>query len=520
MTATALATVSPQAAQQERIQREQARRSLIPYSRYISPWYSPAPHHVLVARYLEQVAAFVQSGGINGIGRLMIFEPPRHGKTEQAARKFPGWALGRMPDIQVLLTSYGLALAEASTRQTRNDVISDKYRAVFGDRSALDTPVALSDDSQSKSNWSLAAPHRGGMMAAGVGGGITGHGAHIAIIDDPFKNREEAESEAHQEKVWKWYSSSLYTRLEDHAAMIVMHTRWHQNDLAGKLLKAMASGDPLADKWMVLNLPALAYGPEERATNEAHQQKELNAGLWLDIEDPLKRAPGAALWEEKYNAEALARIKANLDKANPLDFPALYQQQPRPAEGVFFQRTDFEIVERERLPEGLRWVRYVDLALSEKKTADFNATAAVALHSDGTLFIRDMLKVRGWVEFKEQLIVLMLSDFERGVVWGIEDVAFQLLAFMELMNDKRLVNVAINAIKPEGDKVSRARPLQARGRAGRVKLVRGAWNNDFIEEAVEFPNGRHDDQIDTVTGGVGMLAASLGPLVYGLDDDE
>jgi len=262
----------------------------------------------------------------------------------------------------------------------------------------------------------------------------------------------------------------------------------------------------LADKWTVLCLPAIAPAPEELAADDAHHEKELGAGLWLDIEDPLKRAPGEALWPGKYDGAALKKIKANLDGANPLDWPALYQQQPRPPDGTFFKREHFRVIERSQLPAGLKWVRYCDLAISQKATADFNASAAVALGQDATLFIRDMIRVRGWAEFKARLVAAMLSPEEKGTEWLIEDTAFQALAFQELMADKRLVGVAIKAVRPEADKVTRARPLQTRGEVGKVLLVNGPWVTAFIAEAVDFPTGRHDDQIDTASGGMGELA--------------
>lgn len=149
----------------------------------------------------------------------------------------------------------------------------------------------------------------------------------------------------------------------------------------------------------------------------------------------------------------------------------------------------------------------MDLALSESKTADFNATAATALDKDGNLYVRDMLRVHGWNEFREQLTAWMLSGLEKGTRWGIEDVAFQALAFQELMRDARLVAVAISAVRPEGDKVQRARPVQTRAKAGKVFLVRGTWVQNFLLEALDFPNGRHDDQVDTVSGGVQMIAS-------------
>ena len=497
----AMTNITPREARAERARRELARRDLIVFSEYVAPFYHAARHHRLVAKYLHEVYKFIESGGTQGIGRLMIFQPPRHGKTEQAAQLFPAWLMGKLPDSRIILTAYGADLSQTSSRAIRNYVTGVRYRAVFGELSAVDAPVQLSDDSRAVSAWDLAAPHRGGVVAAGVGGGITGKGAHLLVIDDPFKNRDEAESEAYRQKVWTWYASSAYTRLENGGAIVMMHTRWHPDDLAGMLLKQMGGGDALADKWVVVSLPDIASS--EQLAVSSGMRDDLLSGLWRDEKDPLGRQDGEALWAEKYSADDLKRIEANV---GPYDYAALYRQQPRPNAGGFFEREWFANAVVPHKPEGLRWVRYVDLAISEKASADYNATVAMAMDKEGNVYLRDMIRVRGWYEFKEQLIAAMTSDLERGVEWAIEGVAFQSLAFQELLRDPRLAAVAIREIKPEGDKVARARPLQTLARGGKLKLVGGAWVNAFIAEALDFPKGRHDDQIDSASGGLEMIA--------------
>lgn len=515
MTPVAPTTLAAEA-KRERAKREKARRDFIAFSEYIAaPWYKAARHHRLVAESLTQVARYIETKGAEGIGRLMVFEPPRHGKTEQVAQLFPAWLLGRQPNTRVILTAYGAGLAQKSSRAVRSYLTGQRYQAIFGELSAIDAPIQLSDDSRAVTDWDLAAPARGGVVAAGIGGGITGHGAHLFIIDDPFKSRDEAESETYRAKAMEWYSSSAYTRLEDGAAIIIIHTRWHPDDLAGQLLKRMVTGGELADQWTVIDLPALAWQPDELAVDSAHQLAELSNGLYLSQSDPLERQPGQALWPAKYDVAALQKIDANSD---PYDWSALYQQRPRPHTGGFFEPPFFKnIIARDQVPQGLTWVRYVDLAISEKSTADFNATVAEALDKDGNIYLRDMIRVRGWYEFKEQMIAAMLSDLERGTLWFLETVAFQSLAFQDLLRDPRLARVALQGIKPEGDKVSRARPLQTRGRTNKIILVAGPWVAAFIAEALSFPKGRHDDQIDSASGGLECLSDQIGPLFY---DDE
>jgi predicted phage terminase large subunit-like protein len=492
----------------ERINRELARRSLASFGKYVFEWWRPAAVHELVCEALEGVYEYIVSGGEQGTGALIVEMPPQHGKTTMVSQLFPAWLLGKRPDSRVILTAYGADLAQDNSRAVRGIVTGPKFAAVFGRKSAVDEPVEISDDSTSKVSWSLAEPHRGGVVAVGVGGGVTGKPAELIVIDDPFKNREEAESASERKKKLQWLTSSVLPRMRKGTAIILIHTRWHREDLIGEMLKAMAT-DERAKHWKVLSLPAFPLEIEEYATSEADQKRALLEGLYKPFQDPLGRFPGAKvpLWEAEFPARVLEERRVTLEAAGQLaDWYALYLQQPRPSEGAFFGAKDFEIVDR--APEGLRWVRYVDLAISEKKSADWNATVAEALDADGNLYLRDMIRVKGWTEFRERMKAAMLSDLERGTRWGLEDVAFQALAFQELLRDPALVNVAITSIRPDGDKVQRARPLQTRAKAGKVKLVRGPWNQAFILEALDFPNGQHDDQIDTASGGLTMIVTT------------
>jgi predicted phage terminase large subunit-like protein len=494
-------------ARAERARRELARRHLIDYSKYVAPWYEPARHHILLAEKLEKVKTFIETKGTQGIGRLIVCMPPQYGKTEQVSRLFPSWILGDLPDSRIILTSYGADLATENSRITRNYVGSEAYTNIFGARSSLDAPVELSPESRSVVSWNLKE-HRGSVFAAGVGGGITGRPANLVVIDDPFKSREDAESEVYRRKVMSWFRSVVYPRVANTpgAAIIIMHTRWDQEDLVGQLLMQMV-GDEDADQYEVVFLPALALEADQYPKDEAEFKENLLRGIYVPLGgDPLGRKPGEALWPERSDVTKIQRTRANM---LDYDFQALFQQLPRMADGEFFDDKDFEIIEK--APEGLQWYRYIDLALGESKTSDSNSTIAVA-HDEktGDLILRDRIKVRELKEFLPQARQAMLSDSELKTEWGVEDVAFQKLVFQQFMMDKALVNVSIRAIKPLGDKVERARPWQLRAKQGRVKLVRGPWNLDFIREATSFPKGRHDDDVDTVSGGVQMIAEDGG----------
>jgi predicted phage terminase large subunit-like protein len=486
----------------EVVRRELGRRSLVEAGQYLMPKWIATRVHDKLAYYLEQVELYIRTEGQAGIGRLIVMMAPREGKTLEVSRLFASWVMGKNPDKKVMLTSYNADLAAENSRAVRDLVVSSRYQALFGENSIEDEPITLSEDSRSSSRWNLAAPHQGGVVSAGVGGGITGKGAHLLIIDDPYKNREEAESDARRELVLNWYKSSAYTRLEKGGAVIVMHARWHRKDLIGELLKAMAT-DPLADQWVVVCLPALAFDEDYYAKSTAEQQQSLLEGNWKDFKDPLGRQPGEALWPEMFPVDVLERTRVNI---GDYDWYSLYQQTPRPLEGGFFNASDFEIVDE--APGDLFWVGPSDLAISTAKTADYNVKFEAALDKEGNFYLRDRIKERGWNEFKVRLKGAMLMREKRGILWGIETVSFQTLAFQEFMKDAELANTAITPLTPDGDKTSRARPLQTRALAHMVKLVDPlrSWAQDFIEEAVDFPNGSHDDQIDAADYGLAMLS--------------
>jgi predicted phage terminase large subunit-like protein len=502
---------TPKQAQAELAKRELARRHLIDFSMYVAPWYKPAKHHIYLAEKLEQVKKYIETQGAEGIGRLLICEPAQYGKTEQASRLFPSWVLGDLPDTRIILTSYGADLATENSRYTRNYVGSEAYANIFGARSAVDEPVELSPESRSVVSWNLKG-HRGSVFAAGVGGGITGRPANLIVIDDPFKSREDAESETYRKKVMSWYRSVIYPRVANTpgAAIIIMHTRWDQEDLAGQLLTQMIS-DPESDQWEVVFLPAIALELDKYPKTVEEYKENLLRGIYIPMGsdgDALGRKPGEPLWPERSDAKKLAATRANM---MDYDFEAIFQQMPRMSDGEFFDDKDFIIIERNEVPEGLQWYRLSDLAIGESETSDWNSTLAVALDSkSGDLILRDRIKVHKLEKFLPDLKVAMLSDAEKDTEWGIEDNNFQTLVVRNFLKDPDLVKVRIRAVRSEKDKVSRARPWALRAKQGHVKLVRGPWNLDFIREATAFPKGRHDDDVDSVSGGVEMISGDGG----------
>jgi len=211
------------------------------------PRYQVAAHHRVLAQQLERVAK-------GECKRLMVFMPPRHGKSQLTSIQFPAWFIGNYPDKEIICASYAQELAAHFGREVRNLVSDPEFKETFG--------VSLAPDSTAKHRWNTS--EGGSYVAAGVGGAITGRGAHLLVIDDPVKNREDADSEVYRDKVWDWYRSTVFTRLMPNGAVVLVMTRWHDDDLAGRLLehesdrwvvgtgKAIYQDKPLWPEWYIL----------------------------------------------------------------------------------------------------------------------------------------------------------------------------------------------------------------------------------------------------------------------------
>lgn len=343
-------------AQEEKILR-QARRNFTTYKHLIYRPYHHAPHLEILDRALEQLARYVETEGREGIGRLIIEMPPRHSKTLSTSKLFPGWFLGNQPNCRVMLISYGHTLAFRNSRFARNAIRSPIYRAIF-------PGIALSDDSAAVDSWELDG-HEGGCDASGITGGVAGKGAHILVIDDPIKNRAEAESKVYREAVWDAYTNDLYTRLEPGGAIIIMMTRWHQDDLIGRVLAQ--EDDPDADDrehWIRIRMPALIETDDDRR------------------DDPLGREFGEALWPWRYPVERLRKVAKAVGR---YVWAALYEQRPQPREGGLFRWDD---IDGHRVRSGPDLMR-IGVAVDPTGSAEGDECGIVAggIARDGHIYI-------------------------------------------------------------------------------------------------------------------------------------
>lgn len=418
-----------------------ARNSLLGFTEYTNPLYQRARHHELIADKLEAV----ERGEID---RLMIFIPPRHGKSELVSVRTPAWYLGRNPTHQIICASYGHKLAAKFGRQVRNIIASREYQDIF-------PGMRLSEDSQAKDLF--ATQEDGAYLAVGVDGPVTGSGGHLVLIDDPVKSRKEAESETERDNAWDWYRGDLYTRLMPSAKIVVCQTRWHEDDLSGRILENEGRVEE-GGEWTVLELPAI-----------------------------LKN--GDALWPEWYPLEALERIR---NAVGPRDFSALYQQQPQPDEGTFFRREWFKTWDK--LPQ-LRYYGTSDYAVTDGG-GDYTVHRVWGIDSSG-----DVYRVAGWsgqtasdewIERKLDLIAKWkpLAWFGEGGV-----IQKSIEPMLKRRMRERNVHCRLEWLSSVHDKPTRARSFQAMAATGRVWFEPGADISEFLV----FPAGKHDDDVDTAS---------------------
>lgn len=497
---------TPDQALRTRVEREMARRNFLNFCQYVDPKFEIQPHIKLLGEYLQEVAKYVETHGAEGISRLMIMMPPRHGKSELASRKFPAYLLGRRPDSRIILTSYGADLASKNSRDVREIVIGKAFQALFGLKSNKEEPVILSSDSRSVAAWDLASPHLGGVVAAGVGGGITGLGADLFVLDDPFKNREEAESEVRRELVDDWWKSSARTRLSPWGAVVVFHTRWHPDDQAGRFIQRMEN-DASADQWTVINLPALAL--DEYPADADAQAMKMRDGVYLPLKDQLGRAAGEALWPNRFSREWLASARVNV---GTYDFEALYQQSPFLKSGQRYRREWFKTITK--LPDDVT-IKFVVRLWDKANSAhgDFTVGALMAYCSDGFFYILNIARGQ-WTSYERDQRMLKtaqsdLSNYGNVYIWHQQDPGSAGKDSAEATN-RLLMGFVAKFETVTGNKEDRSGPLESAFQGGMVYLMKGAWNDAYIDECVSFPRGRNDDQVDAASGAYNKLLEMIG----------
>lgn len=398
----------------------------------------------------------------------MVFMPPRHGKSELISKYFPAWYLGTFPNNRVILVSYEADFAASWGRKSRE--VLDELGKDFG--------VTVKQESSAAKHWEIEG-HGGGMDAAGAYGPITGKGADVLVIDDPVKNAEEAYSPVQREKLWDWYQSTAFTRLEPNGAIIIVMTRWHEDDLAGRLLKQEPG------QWEIVSLPALA-----------------------EADDLLHRTEGEALWPERFPVEQLSEKKKAVGS---YWWSAMYQQRPVPLEGGFFKSNWVQFFNPEHVPDMDIVVQSWDTAQTKSSTSDF-VVGQVWGRVGGDFYLLD--QVRGRWDFDETVAEIKKLSYH----WpqsSAKIVEAQTLGAALASHLKHKVE-GIIPISVRASKELRALNALPVWQSKNVYLPRPDdgeydWVDDYVRELLTFPNAANDDQTDATTLALNQLRGTLFP---------
>lgn len=469
------------------IQREWARRKLATFCPRMVPNY-------VTGGGIDKLTDCLEAVERGDITRLMVARPPRHSKSLHTSQLFPCWYMGRHPSAQVVLASYAQPLALEQSRRARDIFASHEFQRTFPEvkhRPGREAQEIVSVERQAAQEWGT---NRGGRyFAIGIGGGLTGRGFDLGIIDDPVKDREEADSPTYRERAWGWYQSTFYTRRMPGAAIILCQTRWHPDDLAGRLLNESRRGK--GDEWHVLSQPA------------------------IDQE-------GRPLWPEFWPLEELEKIKRAV---GPREWAALYQQNPTAAGGAIFKRawfTDrrFDINDRSRVNSCVDRVCSWDTAEKTEEGNAYSACAVGELSPAYQMDLREMFRAR--MEFPELCETIEKKarqhnqDGKLSAVL-IEDKSSGTAAIQSLLtNGPSWLRPLIRGVNPKGDKVQRgyAASTWCCDATGVIWLPKPdancEWLHDFEEEFFSFPASVYKDQADATTQLIWYwthcLAAGLG----------
>jgi predicted phage terminase large subunit-like protein len=466
------------------------RASLLGFTLATYPTYQVNWHHELIAAALDDFATKRDQ-------RLMVFSFPRSGKSELVSRRLPAYLLGREPDATIIATSYSASLASAMNRDVQRIIDSDEYRRLFPATRLWGKNVRSDAQGSWLRNSDLfeIVGHRGYYLSTGVGGGITGRGGKYLLIDDPVKNRKEANSPTYRNAVWEWYTSTLYTRLAPNGNILLIVTRWHEDDLAGRLL-AVAKADPQADQWTVITLPAVAEEP-------------------VAAYDP--RKPGDVLWPVRWDAGEMQRKRAVVGER---DWASLYQQRPAPDEGEIFKRhhwrywqprganlppvtvnmADGSVREVEPVELPLRFDEMAqswDLNFKDTAMSDFVAGQVLGRIGADKFMLDYVCERLGIVDTMDAIRSWRIK-WPKAVAVLVEDKANG-PAVIQMM---RKEVAGMIAVTPEGGKISRAYAAAPEVEAGNVYLPHphiAPWTARFVGSAAAFPNAANDDDVDAFT---------------------
>jgi predicted phage terminase large subunit-like protein len=444
------------------LRRRELRSNLVGWCQLCG--FEPAKHHRLLLQHLNAVA----SGDLD---RLAVFMPPGSAKSTYASVLFPPFYFSLHPDHSMIAGSHTAELAEKWGRRVRN--LIGEHQNLLG--------VGLAATSQAAGRWETSAG--GEYFAAGVQGSVAGWRGDLVVIDDPVRSREDADSPTMRDKTWDWYRADIYPRLKPRARIVLIQTRWHEDDLAGRILAEMAVG---GDKWTVISLPAEA-----------------------EADDPMGRQPGEALWPEWEDLEQLERKRRAVGVR---EWTALYQQRPAPEEGDYFKAEWLKPVATLPSRELLRVYGGSDYAVSEGK-GDYTVHALVGLDPDGRMYVLDIWREQAssdrWVEAFCDLVIKY-----KPMGWAEEQgqIKSGIGPYLDRRCRERKAYVARETFPTRGDKAVRAQSIRGRmALEGLYVPEHASWYPILRSELLSFPAGAHDDQVDAL----GLIGQLLDVMVVG-----
>jgi predicted phage terminase large subunit-like protein len=450
-----------------------ARRSLLDFTTYTFPKYKVNWHHGLMANELDKLVR-------GETKRLIIQAPPRHGKSELVSRRLPAFYFGHNPSHHIISASYSDTLSSKMNRDTQRVMDTPEYLRVFPGTFIPRKGFAPPDGrNYMRNSEEFEIIGTGGRYkSAGVGTGITGMGFHLGLIDDPFKDRKDADSPTIRRNVWDWYTSTFSTRAEDNAAILITMTRWHESDLCGKLIQLAKDGK--GDIWVILTLPAI-YDDS------------------LDVHPDDPRSKGDALWPEKYDLDRLKTIRENSSR----DWAALFQQTPVVDGGGIFKKIWWKFYDEppKRFDEVIQsW----DFAFKGNTDSDY-VVGQVWGRVSGDKYLLDQHRAKLTFTESVKAIQHMSAKWPQTYRKLVEDKANG-TAIIDTL--KRAIT-GIIPVNPDGSKEARAYAVSPQVESGNVYLPKNApWVHDYIHEHSVFPNGKNDDQVDCTTQALRQLGGS------------
>jgi predicted phage terminase large subunit-like protein len=463
--------------------------NLASFACMVDPSYEPAKYHLLICRELMRCMT-------GETKRLIIEAPPQHGKSRTATEIFPAFFYGNFPDQALIVGGYGQEKANDFGRATKKIMDSEEYAAIFPDTQISDTSDAI---------HRFATTRGGTYFCVGIGGAVTGRGANGLIFDDPYKNREEADSDTRTQVIIDWWKSTFRTRLRGDGFIVLIQTRWNKRDLIQWLLDNEDSRDPddpdtKKYKWRIIKLKAVIEDEKDAA------------------EDPLKRKVGDVLWPEVFPAPVMKQMKHDVGLR---DWNALYQQEPSDVQGEIFLRKNWNYWcrancnaahEHHPLPTKFdKMMQVWDCTFKDASTSDF-VVGGVVKKSGPNLYVIDTVRKKATARGTCDLIRAMLKKHPEVIKIGIEDKANG----PEVISTMKQEVSGVVEIPANGSKDSRANAASVHQESGNIYLPYDAvWKEELVEECAAFPNGKHDDYVDFISH---AILQTLGNRLEGMLD--